>query len=56
MPMLRLRHSQIKTERMHQRPEGRKTPHKYPIAMWRMVAEVMATFPGNTVRHGAKRT
>jgi hypothetical protein len=47
---LRRRHSKDTVDKANHRSGNRKTPHKYPIAMWKMVADVMAGLPDQTVR------
>jgi hypothetical protein len=48
--------SKTNMDKKNNRPEGRKTPHKYPIPMWQMVADIMTGLPDVTVRHVSSLT
>jgi hypothetical protein len=47
---LSVRISQANVDKQNHRVQGRKPIHKYPIPMWRMVAETMTCLPESTVR------
>jgi hypothetical protein len=47
--VLRCKQSAAKRDKENMRAQGKKAAHKYPIAMWRMVAEIMASLPDHKV-------